>query len=84
MRVGADIAPKWIKIAAWETVKGADYAVRCETDDWAEAWEGLRMARSQDVGMTSWSDPWYNAGGVAFEVACLSVVEVSWFDGAVS
>ena len=76
---GVDIAPKWMEDdvnGAWETVKGAsDYAVRFATDEKtrAEAWEGVKNGAVK-MWDDFWSDPWYNAGGVAFEVA-------SWFVG---
>ena len=76
---GVDIAPKWMEDdvnGAWETVKGAgDYAVRFATDEKtrAEAWEGVKNGAVK-MWDDFWSDPWYNAGGVAFEVA-------SWFIG---
>lgn len=76
---GEDIAPKWMEDdvnGAWETVKGAgDYAVRFATDEKtrAEAWEGVKNGAVK-MWDDFWSDPWYNAGGVAFEVA-------SWFIG---
>ncbi len=76
---GEDIAPKWMEDdvnGAWETVKGAgDYAVRFVTDEKtrAEAWEGVKNGAVK-MWNDFWADPWYNAGGVTFEVA-------SWFIG---
>lgn len=76
---GWDVAPKWMEDdvnGAWENVKGVgDYIGRFATDEKtrAEAWEGIKNGGIQ-MWNDFWSDPWYNAGGVGFEVA-------SWFVG---
>ena len=76
---GWDVAPKWMEDdvnGAWENVKGVgDYIGRFATDEKtrAEAWEGIQNGAVK-MWNDFWSDPWYNAGGVGFEVA-------SWFVG---